>query len=212
LIYGIGLSVIAVLLFRLITLTYFEKKGVGKIEITLTAVYSQFGIYVFIFFMIGFNEIYFFNLYYLKDTLQNMILYPYGSAPRVGWLLPANILGVLSILIVLLIIFQILYLQYTQNERLKSAVYWKVVIYLAVVFCAAFIFFTSLQSPLIPTTGAGGDDSVIVYITAITGLISAISALYTQILAGKKLSMEMELLKAQNDSLKDAKSAKNKTA
>ena len=210
---GIGMSVIAILLFRLISLTYFDKEGVGKIEITLTAIYSQFGIYVFLYFMTGFKEEYFYNLYNLKETLKYAILTSYpGAPPYNGWLLFENILEILSIVIVIIIIFQILYLQYSQNKRTTSAVYWKVVIYLAVVFCAAYILVTSLPNLFIPVTGGKADDSVIVYITAITGLISAVTALYTQILAGKKLNMEMELLKAQNNSLKGAKGSKNKAA
>jgi len=208
---GIGMIVIAILLFRLISITYFEKAGVGKIEITLTAIYSIFGIYAFIFFMTSFSEKHFPKISSHFFDLRRVFFYVKFDESPIRGFLRGNIIEILSIVIMLVIILQILYLQYSQKKTITSAVYWKIVIYLAVVFCAAYILVTSLPIPFIPITGGLGDDSVIIYITAITGLIGAVTALYTQILAGKKLNMEMELLKAQNNSLKDAKETKSKS-
>lgn len=212
---GIGMSIVAILLFRLITLTYFEAEGVGKIKITLTAVYSQFGIYTFIYFMVGllYPQGYLFGLYETINALKRTILYPnfyYSETPYAGWLLFGNVMDILSVTVVIILILQILYLQRSENKNIHSAAYWKVVIYLAIGFCAAYMVVISFPPSLIPITGGGPDNSPIIYITAITGLISAVSALYAQILAGKKINMEMEVLNAQKAALVNTQGSKNK--
>jgi hypothetical protein len=212
---GIGMSVVLLLLIRLILLTYFEGNEISKLKVTLTAVYSQFGIYTFIFFMTyfsRFSEQNFNNLFFVVDALKRWIAYPnfYSETSYHEWLRFENTLSILSITVVIILILQILYLQHSQNINTRSARYWKVVIVLAIVFCAAYMLIISIPPVPIPVTGGGPDNTVIVYITAITGLVSAVSALYSQILAGKKIKMEMEQVTAQKASLAPAKVPKSK--
>jgi hypothetical protein len=113
-----------------------------------------------------------------------------------------NFVIVLEFLLVLLVLqLIVLTLRQGRNGRTiaLSIFYGLVLILSVIVFEVRFVLYS------IPLTGGGGPDpnSFTLNIAAITGLITAISALYGQILSGRKMNLDMGLAQRQLNARQD---------
>lgn len=184
----IGQFVVAALLLRLIML-YFRRER--RIEsITLPIVYISAAIMAVI----------------LSEDLKGTDIQAWDSIRRFlpDDIFPSSILNQVLIQFTLIVfVLQLVKLQGQWEKSRASLIVSAITAILGVSFVIFLFLFTSGY------TLAGGEtntgyENLIVLITAISGLITAISALYGQMLAGKKLNAEIELLKAQNQPSKSS--------
>jgi len=190
----IGQFVIAIFALQLIMLNYREEKKVESIALSI--VYASAAVIAVI----------------LSEVVKGTNIQTWDSIKTflINDSFLYNILDAVLIQFTLIVFILKILSTRSQPEKSRiSVIVSAVTVILGVSFIVFLFLFDYYEG--IPVTGGTNYENLIVIITAISGLITAISGLYGQILAGKKLHAEIELLKAQQQSSESSTKIKKKT-